>query len=51
MLAVRRDVIAVAMFDRENTDRRQHKEGEAGEESGTGNDHCLQISSRPSEVK
>jgi hypothetical protein len=51
MLAVRRDIIAVAMFDRDDTDRRPQEEGEAGEESGTGNGHSLQISSRLSEVK
>jgi len=39
MLAIRRDVIAVAMFDREHTDRRQHEQDEAGEESGTGSGH------------
>jgi hypothetical protein len=51
VLAIRRDVIAVAMFDRDDTDRRPQEEGEAGEESGTDSDHCLQISSRLSEVK
>jgi len=51
MLAVRRDLVAVAMFDRDDTDRRPQEEGEAGEESGTGNGHSLQISSRLSEVK
>ena len=51
MLAIRRDLVAVAIFDRDDTDRSPQEEGEAGEESGTGNGHSLQISSRPSEVK
>ena len=51
MFAIRRDLVAVAMFDCDDTDRRPKEEGEAGEESGTGNGHSLQISSRLSEVK
>ena len=39
------------MLDRKDADRRQHEQGEAGEESGTGSDHYLQISSRLSDVK
>ena len=39
MFAIRRDLVAVAMFDRDDTDRRPQEEGEAGEESGTGEGH------------
>jgi len=39
------------MLDRQHPDRRPQKEGEAGEESGTGSGHYLQISSHLSEVK
>ena len=51
MFAIGRNIIAGAMLDRKDTDRRQEKQGEAGEESGTGSGHCLQISSRLSDVK
>ena len=43
MLAIRRGLVAGAMFDREGTDRRPQEQGEAGEESGTGSGHCLQL--------
>ena len=36
VFAIGRDIIAGAMLDRKDTDRRQEKQGEAGEESGTG---------------
>jgi hypothetical protein len=39
------------MLDRQHADRRPQEEGEAGEESGSGNSHNLQISSRLSDVK
>ena len=51
MLAIRRDIGAGAMLDRKDADRRQEKQGKAGEESGTGSRHYLQISSQLSEVK
>ena len=39
VFAIRRDLVAVAMFDRDDTDRRPQEEGEAGEESGTVEGH------------
>ena len=39
VFAIRRDLVAVAMFDRQHADRRPQEEGEAGEESGTGDCH------------
>jgi len=39
VLASRRDIFTGAMFDRHHPDRRPQKEGEAGEESGTGKGH------------
>jgi len=39
------------MLDRKDTDRRQEKQGEAGEESGSGGYHSNQISCGQTEVK
>jgi hypothetical protein len=39
VFAIRRDLVAVAMFDCDDTDRRPQEEGEAGKESGTGEGH------------
>jgi hypothetical protein len=51
MLAIRREIVAGAVFDRENADRRQYQQGKAGEESGTGGYHSVQISCGLAEVK
>jgi hypothetical protein len=51
VFAIRRDVIAMAMLDRDHPDRRQQQQGEAGEESGTGGYHSNQSSCGQTEVK